>query len=109
MAPIRAWALGAAAAFLLLACVWTAPLRPLNYLWLKLGLLLFHVVSPLALGLLFYLTITPIGLLMRACGKDPLRLRRDPAAASYWLPREPPGLAPESTLFWVSSARFDDS
>ena len=93
---VRTWALGAALAFLLLACLWTAPLRPLNYLWSKLGLLLFHVISPLALGLLFYLTITPVGLLMRACGKDPLRLRRDPAAASYWIPRDPAGRPPAS-------------
>ena len=93
---VRVWALGLASAFFLLAVLWRAPLRPLNTLWHKLGLLLFHIVSPLALGLLFYLTITPIGLLMRACGKDPLRLRRDPSAASYWIPRDPPGPPPAS-------------
>ena len=93
---IRYWAFAPALVFLLLALFWTAPLAPLNRLWLKLGLLLFRVVSPIALGLLFYLTMTPIGLLMRATGKDPLRLKRDPAAASYWLPREPPGPPPES-------------
>lgn len=93
---IRWWALGLALAFLGLALLWTAPLRPINRLWLKLGLMLFHVLSPLALGLLFYLTITPIGILMRACGKDPLRLRRDDGASSYWIAREPPGPPPES-------------
>lgn len=93
---VRYWALGLAFVFLLSAWLWTAPLAPLNRLWLRLGLLLFHVISPLALGLLFYATITPVGLLMRACGKDPLRLKREPAAASYWLPREPPGPPPES-------------
>ena len=61
---IRWWALGLAVAFLVLALLWTAPLRPINRLWLRLGLLLFHVLSPLALGVLFYLTITPIGILM---------------------------------------------
>jgi len=91
---VRLWALAVAAAFLALALLWQAPLRPLNRLWLKLGLLLFHVISPLALGLLFYATITPIGLLMRACGKDPLRLKRDPRATSYWIAREPPGPPP---------------
>ena len=93
---VRLWALPLAAAFLLLALFWRAPLRPLNLLWLKLGLLLFRVISPLVLALLFYATITPIGLLMRASGKDPLRLKREPDAASYWIAREPPGPPPAS-------------
>jgi hypothetical protein len=46
--------------------------------------------------MLFYATVTPVGLLMRAVGKDPLRLRRNAAVASYWIPREPPGPAPDS-------------
>ena len=96
VSAIRWWALAIAAAFLALALLWTAPLRPLNRWWLKLGLLLSKVVSPIVLMLLFYATVTPIGLLMRATGKDPLRLRRDSAARSYWIPREPPGPAPDS-------------
>ena len=96
VSAIRWWALAIAAAFLALALLRTAPLRPLNRWWLKLGLLLSKVVSPIVLMLLFYATVTPIGLLMRAAGKDPMRLRRDSGAASYWIPREPPGPAPES-------------
>jgi hypothetical protein len=46
--------------------------------------------------LLFAITIVPIGLLRRALGKDSLNLRFDPDAPSYWIPREPPGPAPES-------------
>ena len=76
--PVRWWALGVAAVFAALAFMWTAPLAPLNKLWLKLGLLLYKVVNPIVLGLLFYVTVTPISLLMRVLGKDPLRLRRDP-------------------------------
>ena len=64
-----------AAAFAVLALLWTGAARPLNRWWLKLGLLLSKVVSPIVLMLLFYVTVTPIGLLMRAIGKDPLRLR----------------------------------
>jgi hypothetical protein len=92
----RLWALGAATAFLLAALVAPKALRPLNLLWFKFGMLLHHVVTPLVMGLLFFLTVTPVGLLMRATGKDPMRLKRDPSAASYWIMRTPPGPAPES-------------
>ena len=90
------WWLGAALVMFALALWWTAPLRPLNRLWLRLGLVLYGVVNPVVMALLFYSTIMPIGLLMRLCGKDPLRLRRDPDAPSYWLVRDPPGPAPET-------------
>jgi hypothetical protein len=93
---IRWWALGLCAAFLVLAFFWQAPLKPLNMAWTKLGLVLYHVVNPIVLGLLFFLTVTPLALLMRMLGKDPLRLRRDPKASSYWILREPPGPPPES-------------
>ena len=62
-----------------------------NRLWTKLGLLLGAIVSPIALGLLFYSVLTPLGTLSRLKGNDPLRLRRDTSARSYWIPREPPG------------------
>jgi predicted membrane metal-binding protein len=96
LSSVRWWALVVAAAFLALALLWTAPLRPLNRAWLKLGLLLSKIVSPIVMMVLFYATVTPIGVLMRLAGKDPLRLRRDATAASYWIPREPPGPAPDS-------------
>jgi len=94
--PIRWWALGVAAVFALLALLWTAALAPLNRLWVNLGALLYKVVSPVVMALLFYVTVTPIALLMRLLGKDPLRLRRDPDAASYWIDRTPPGPSPDS-------------
>jgi Saxitoxin biosynthesis operon protein SxtJ len=93
---IRWWALGVSAVFLVLALLCTAALAPLNKLWTKLGVLLYGIVNPVAMALLFYVTVTPIALLMRMLGKDPLRLRRDPDAASYWIHRTPPGPAPES-------------
>ena len=93
---VRIWALGIAVAFILAALARPGLLAPLNRLWTRFGLLLHKVVSPLIMGMLFYLTVTPIGLLMRAFGKDPLRLRPNPDAASYWIERDPPGPAPET-------------
>jgi len=90
------WMLPLAAAFLVVALVYPKILGPLNRLWLKFGLLLYKVMNPLVLGLLFFVTIMPIGLIMRATGKDFLRLRRDPEAKSYWIDRSPPGPPPQS-------------
>lgn len=92
----RLWALGAAVAFLVIALAFPRALKPLNIVWFKFGMLLHHVMTPLIMGLLFFLTVTPVGLLMRATGKDPMRLKRDPKATSYWIDRAPPGPAPES-------------
>ena len=93
---IRLWALLVGAIFLLAALVFPAVLRPLNRLWLKFGLLLHKIVSPVVLGIMFFLVITPIGLFLRARGKDPLRLKPNPRSSSYWIERVPPGPAPES-------------
>ena len=95
----RPWALAAAAAFL--AAAWLAPglLAPLNRLWTRFGLLLSRVMNPLVLGLLFYGMVTPMGLAMRALGKDPLRRRFEREAASYWIERRPRGPAPMSRQF----------
>lgn len=89
--PVRFWALGAAAVFLLVTLVRPGLLRPLNRLWQKLGLLLHAITNPLILGVLFYLVFTPFAFVLRLAAKDYLRLRWDGHAASYWLPRNPPG------------------
>lgn len=73
-------------------------LAPLHRAWIKLGLIMFRVVNPVVLGLIYATTIVPIGLLIRAFGRDPLRLKFDPQASSYWIPRDPPGPAPDSMI-----------
>ena len=76
---------------------WTTPLQPLTRGWLKLADLLHAIVNPLIMALLYALAVVPTGLLMRLFGKDPLRLRLDPKAASYWIARDP-GLAPPTSM-----------
>jgi hypothetical protein len=94
--PVRAWALGLAGAFLVVAWLRPALLGPLNRVWTRLGLILHGVVSPVVLGVVFYGVVAPMGLVMRLLGKDPLRRRLDPGAASYWIERRPPGPAPHT-------------
>lgn len=93
---VRLWALAIGGGFLLVALALPRVLAPLNRLWLKFGLLLHKIVSPIVLGIMFYGVVTPTGLLMRALGKDPLRLKFERQSASYWIERVPPGPPPES-------------
>lgn len=93
---VRVWSLVVAGVLLLIALTAPAVLAPLNRLWMRFGALLHGIVSPLVLGVMFFGVITPMGLVMRALGKDPLRLRADAGAASYWVQRTPPGPARDS-------------
>jgi hypothetical protein len=89
------WELLGAVLFGLAAWLRPSSLNPLNRLWMKLGLVLHRIVNPIVMGLLFYGTILPTGLVMRLRGRDLLRLKRDPGADSYWITR-PPGPQPET-------------
>ncbi len=80
-----AWELGLAVGFLTVAAFAPGMLGPLNRVWAWIGRRLNSVLSPLLIIVLFYGVITPVGLAMRAVGKDPLRLRRDPQSSSYWI------------------------
>lgn len=85
----RWWWVAAAGLLVLAALLRPGMLRPLNRLWLGLGLLLHRITTPILLGVTFYLVVLPTGLVMRAFGKRPLRLEPDPAAETYWIEREP--------------------
>lgn len=94
--PLRWWALAAAAVLLGAAMVIPRALAPLNRCWLALGARLHRVTNPVIMGVVFFTTVTPLGLLLRVLGKDPLHLRRDPSASTYWIDRRPPGPAPST-------------
>ena len=87
---------GLAAATLIVALIVPRALAPFNWLWTRLGLVLFKVISPLALAVIYFGTITPMAVFLRLRKKDILRRKYDPQTASYWIPREPPGPDPES-------------
>jgi len=94
--PVRGWALVVAGVFLLTALALPRMLEPLNRVWHRFGLVLHACISPVIMGLVFYTTVTPIGLVRRWLGKDPLRLRLDRYAVTYWIERNPPGPAPDT-------------
>ena len=70
-------------------------LAPFNKAWMKLGDLMGRVVSPLVLGVIFFVLITPVALVTRLFGRDELRLKKT-GASSYWIDRVPPGPAGDS-------------
>ena len=93
---IIGWALIVSGIFLVISIFVSVVLSPLNKVWTKFGQLLQKVISPVVLGVMYYLILTPFGLAMRVMGKDLLSLKLDKAATSYWIQRSPPGPSPES-------------
>ncbi len=83
------WALIPAVPLIVLAAVQPSLLAPLNKLWAKFGMLLGMIISPIVLGIIFFVFLTPHALLRRAMGKKMLALDFDPQAKSYWIIREP--------------------
>ena len=93
---IRIWALVVAAVFIALAYIAPDVLKPLNKAWFKFGMLLSKIVAPIAMGIIFFLTVTPIGLIRRMRNPDPLNQEFDTQADSYWITRETEETAPNS-------------
>ncbi len=86
---IRHWALLISFIFLVLGFLNSKLLSPLNKIWFKFGLFLGKLISPLVMGAIFFLVVTPIGLIMRFLGKDILNLRYN-KDKSYWVEKKGP-------------------
>jgi len=81
---VRIWSLACAAVLLLVLLVAPRLLGPANNAWLAFGLLLNRIISPIVLGLMFFLVLTPIALLRRATSRNSIPMKPDPAVDSYW-------------------------
>jgi hypothetical protein len=81
--------IGAASIFLLVTLIKSDALLPLNKLWMRFGLLLGMIVSPIVLGIIFFGLFTPIAVLMRLSGRDELRLKFS-HKVSHWITRSEP-------------------
>ena len=86
---LRIWSSIIAIIFLILGLINSKVLTPLNKLWFKFGLLLGKIVSPLIMGIIFFLVVTPTGLIMRIIGKDLLNLKFN-KKKSYWIEKSGP-------------------
>ena len=86
--PLRIWSIFVAIIFLILGLINSKLLTQLNILWFKFGKLLGSIVAPIVMGIVFFLVITPIGLIMKIIGKDLLNKRYNNKSKSYWINRE---------------------
>ena len=86
---IRIWSLIICFIFLILGILNSKILSPLNKLWFKFGIFLGKVISPVIMGIIFFLVVTPIGLVMRLLGKDVLNLKYSDVK-SYWIEKSGP-------------------
>ena len=86
---IRTWSVIISLIFLILGLLNSIILTPLNKLWFKFGIFLGKIISPLIMGIIFFLVVTPIGLIMRLSGKDVLNLKYN-KNKSYWIEKNGP-------------------
>ena len=84
---IRIWSVIVSAVFLILGLINSRLLTPLNVLWFKLGMILGAIISPIVMGIVFFLVVTPTGLILRIMGKDLLNKKYDKEKETYWIKR----------------------
>ena len=86
---IRLWSIFLSVIFLILGLFNSRILTPFNILWFKFGIFLGRFVSPIIMGLVFFLVVTPTGLIMRMFKKDLLKLKKN-NLNTYWINRSEP-------------------
>ena len=86
---IRIWSLVISLIFLVLGILNSNLLSPLNKIWFKFGIFLGKIISPIIMGIIFFLVVTPIGLIMRLFGKDVLNLKYNDYK-TYWIEKTGP-------------------
>jgi len=85
---LRIWTLVLSLLFLILGALNSKLLTPFNKLWFKFGILLGSIVSPIVMGAVFFIVVTPVGLIMRFLGKDLLRINKSKPVSTYWINRD---------------------
>jgi|TARA_B110000858_G_C17761443_1_gene454736 hypothetical protein len=83
---VRVWSIIVSVIFLILGLLNSTILSPLNKVWFKFGIALGNFVSPIVMGLVFFIVVTPISIIMRVLKKDLLNLKKD-NKKTYWIER----------------------
>ena len=85
---IRIWSVIISVIFLILGLLNSKFLTPLNLLWFKFGMILGAIVSPIVMGIVFFIVVTPTGFILRIMGKDLLNKKYDKEKKTYWIKRD---------------------
>ncbi len=83
----RLWSLVLSIIFFILGVLNSKLLTPLNRLWIKFGFFLGTVVSPIVMGMVYFIVVTPTGLFMRLLGKNLLKISKEKHTSTYWMKR----------------------
>ena len=84
----RLWSLVLSIIFFILGVLNSKLLTPLNRLWFKLGMFLGSIVSPIVMGMVYFIVVTPTGVFMRLLGKDLLKTSKEKYTSTYWIKRD---------------------
>ena len=84
---IRIWSLIISGIFLVLGLINSKLLLPLNKIWFKFGLILGNFIAPIVMGIVYFMVVTPTGLIMRVLGKDLLNLKKN-NKDNYWIEKD---------------------
>ena len=84
---IRLWSLVLSIIFFILGIFNSKLLTPLNKLWFKFGIFLGAIISPIIMGIVYFLVVTPTGVFMRLLGKDLLKTSKVKNTSTYWIKR----------------------
>ena len=86
---LRLWSIILSLVFLILGLKNSKILTPLNRIWFKFGIILGKIFSPIVMGAIFFLIVTPIGVIMRLLRKDILNLKFN-KKDTYWIEKKGP-------------------
>lgn len=86
---VNIYLFGVAVTLCLISLVCPRIFKPFNVVWFKFGLFLHKIVSPIALGTIFFIVLTPVAALKKVFGSSSLDLRFDPSAKTYWKKKKP--------------------
>ena len=84
---IRIWSIIISGIFLILGLFNSKLLLPFNKFWFKFGIILGNIIAPIVMGIIYFLVVTPTGLIMRILGKDLLGLKKN-NKNSYWIKKD---------------------
>tara|TARA_B100001769_G_scaffold31156_1_gene20456 strand:- start:24 stop:410 length:387 start_codon:yes stop_codon:yes gene_type:complete len=84
---IRIWSLIISGIFLVLGLINSKLLLPLNKIWFKFGIFLGNFIAPIVMGIIYFMVVTPTGLIMKLLGKDLLNLKKS-NKDTYWIDKD---------------------